>query len=70
MTSPGDKLNPQTKDAPQTISVRLLYFGAAREAVGREEEQLEVRAPATAASVFAEVLDVHPALRRFGRSLL
>jgi molybdopterin converting factor subunit 1 len=70
MTSSGDELTRQTADAPQTIRVRLLYFGAAREEVGREAEQLEVCAPATAASVFAEVLDAHPALRRFGRALL
>lgn len=70
MTSPRDELTPHTEDAPQTIRVRLLYFGAAREAVGRAEEELEVSAPATAESVFAEVLNAHPALRRFGRSLL
>lgn len=70
MTSPGDQLTHQTEDAPQTIRVRLLYFGAAREEVGRETEELEVSAPASAASVLAEVLDAHPALRRFGRSLL
>jgi molybdopterin synthase catalytic subunit len=70
MTSTSDQLTHQTKDAPQTIRVRLLYFGAAREEVGREAEELEVSAPATAASVLAEVLDAHPALRRFGRSLL
>jgi molybdopterin synthase catalytic subunit len=70
MTSPGDAITHQTQDAPQTIRVRLLYFGAAREEAGREAEQLEVSAPATAASVLAEVLDAHPALRRFGRSLL
>jgi molybdopterin synthase catalytic subunit len=60
----------QTTGARQTIRVRLLYFGAAREEAGREEEQLEVSAPATSASVFEEVLQAHPALRRFGRSLL
>jgi len=70
MTShPNDHMPPQST-APQTIRVRLLYFGAAREEVGREEEQLEVGTPATAASVFEEVLSAHPALRRFGRSLL
>jgi molybdopterin converting factor small subunit len=69
MTSIGNELTQQTEDAPtQTIRVRLLYFGAAREEVGREEELLEVRAPATAASVFAEVLNAHPALRRFRRA--
>ena len=56
--------------ARQTIRVRLLYFGAAREAAGRDEEQLEVGVPATSASVFEEVLHAHPALRHFGRSLL
>jgi molybdopterin converting factor subunit 1 len=70
MTPARDKHPTQPADAPQTIRVRLLYFGAAREEVGRAEEQLEVGAPATAASVFAEVLEAHPALRRFGRSLL
>jgi len=71
MTHVNDDLKRrQTPDAPETIRVRLLYFGAAREEAGREEEQLEVGAPATAASVFEEVLRAHPALRRFGRSLL
>ena len=70
MTALNEESTTQTKDAPQTIRVRLLYFGAAREAVGRAEEQLEVSTPATAASVFAEVLNAHPALRSFGRSLL
>ncbi|HEX8635890.1 MAG TPA: molybdopterin converting factor subunit 1 [Pyrinomonadaceae bacterium] len=71
MTHPGDDLrSPQPADTRQTIRVRLLYFGAARDAAGGEEEQLEVGAPATAASVLAEVLNAHPALRRFGRALL
>jgi molybdopterin synthase catalytic subunit len=72
MTHVNDDLKRhQTPGAPpEMIRVRLLYFGAAREAAGREEEQLEVGAPATAASVFEEVLRAHPALRRFGRSLL
>ncbi|HEY1402565.1 MAG TPA: molybdenum cofactor biosynthesis protein MoaE [Pyrinomonadaceae bacterium] len=71
MTHAGDHpKQPQTAAARRTISVRVLYFGAAREEAGREEEQLEVGVPATAASVFEEVLNAHPALRRFGRSLL
>ncbi|PYS90819.1 MAG: molybdopterin converting factor subunit 1 [Acidobacteria bacterium] len=56
-------------DATQ-INVRLLFFGAAREAAGCSEEELTVHAPATAASVFTEVLARHPALQRFGRALL
>ena len=71
MTLTGDDLRQQRQPgARQTIRVRVLYFGAARDEAGREEEQLEVGAPATAASVFEEVLNAHPALRRFGRSLL
>jgi molybdopterin synthase catalytic subunit len=53
------------------VRVRLLLFGAAREAAGgAESHALEVAAPATAASVFEEALRALPALRRFGRSLL
>jgi molybdopterin synthase catalytic subunit len=53
------------------IKVRLLLFGAAREAVGGDEHHtLEVSAPATVASVFAAALARFPALTRFGRSLL
>jgi len=70
MTHAGDEQAQQAVGTRQTIRVRLLYFGAAREEAGREEEQLEVSAPATTASVFGEVLNAHPSLRRFGRSLL
>ena len=52
------------------VSVRVLLFGAAREAAGEGELRLEARAPATAASVLEELLESRPALRRFGRSLL
>ncbi|HJR08794.1 MAG TPA: molybdenum cofactor biosynthesis protein MoaE [Pyrinomonadaceae bacterium] len=70
MTQISDHLKHKGASAHETIRVRLLYFGAARETVGREGEELEVSAPATAASVFEEVVAAHPALRRFGRSLL
>lgn len=56
--------------APATIGVRLLFFGAAREAAGCQEEELRVGAPATAASVLAAAIARHPALARFGRALL
>src|SRR4051812_45562888 len=56
---------------PARVSVRLLLFGAAREAAGVEESHaLEVSAPATAASVLEAARAKHPALARFGRSLL
>lgn len=55
----------------QHVRVRVLFFGAARESAGVAEVELEVRAPATVAGAFAEVLAQYPALgERFGRSLL
>ncbi len=53
-----------------SLHVRLLYFGAARDAAGCATEELNVPAPATAADVRAHVCAQHPALARFGRSLL
>ncbi len=66
MTNPHAE--PATGDA--RISVQLLFFGAARDATGCGEEELAVRAPATAATVLADVLARYPDLRRFGRALL
>lgn len=54
----------------ESISVRVLFFGAACDAAGGEEAQLSIQAPLDAASVFAQVIDAYPDLRRFGRSLL
>jgi molybdopterin converting factor subunit 1 len=54
----------------ERIRVRVLFFGAAREAAGRDEVTLEIGSPATAAGAFKEVLARYPDLRRFGRSLL
>ena len=53
-----------------TARVRVLLFGAAREAAGRAELSVEIAVPATAASAFEEILSACPELRRFGRSLL
>jgi molybdopterin synthase catalytic subunit len=52
------------------IRVRVLFFGAAREIAGHAEVDLEIHAPATAASAFEEITSIYPELRRFGRSLL
>jgi molybdopterin synthase catalytic subunit len=52
------------------IAVRILFFGAARDAVGRGEVDILLPGEQTAESAFAEVLEQFPALRRFGRSLL
>jgi molybdopterin synthase catalytic subunit len=52
------------------IHLRVLLFGAAREAAGAGELSFDASAPATAASVLEELLEARPELRRFGRSLL
>lgn len=54
----------------ETISVRVLFFGAARDAAGTEEAELQLHAPHDAANVFAQVRAAYPELRRFGKSLL
>lgn len=56
--------------ACERILVRVLFFGAARDHAGRDEVELTLRAPASAAAAFEEILSLYPALRRFGRSLL
>jgi MoaE-MoaD fusion protein len=55
--------------APATVRVRVLFFGAAREAAA-DEAVFELRAPATARHAFDRALAAYPALARFGRSLL
>lgn len=54
----------------QTISVRVLFFGAARDAVGQEEIILKLPSAANSAGALAQLLDAYPALKRFGNSLL
>lgn len=54
----------------ENISVRVLFFGAARDAVGREEVDLKLDSTSNAASAFEQLLAAYPALRRFGNSLL
>jgi molybdopterin synthase catalytic subunit len=62
---------PSERGGGARVRVRLLLFGAAREAAGGAQvHALEVAAPATAATVFEEALARFPTLRRFGRSLL
>lgn len=49
--------------------MKVLFFGAARDAAGHSEVDIVLKA-ATAAAAFEEVLEKFPQLRRFGRSLL
>jgi len=57
-------------DIKNEIAVRVLFFGAARDAVGAGEVDLILAGKPTAAIAFAAVLDRFPNLKRFGRSLL
>lgn len=52
------------------IAVKVLFFGAARDAVGTGEVDLPLESSQTAARAFADVLERFPGLNRFGRSLL
>ncbi len=53
------------------ICVRVLFFGAAREAAGADEVTFNVEAAHTSvAHVVEDVLQKYPALRRFERALL
>lgn len=52
------------------IAVKVLFFGAARDAVGNGEVDFVLKGASTAANAFEEVLEKYPDLRRFGRSLL
>jgi len=52
------------------ITVRVLFFGAARDAVGHEQIDLACGAGCTAGEALQKILSAHPALNRFGKSLL
>ncbi|MEP6637472.1 MAG: molybdenum cofactor biosynthesis protein MoaE [Acidobacteriota bacterium] len=70
ISSNGMVRREEHSQAPGSVTVRVLFFGAARDAVGRNETTLSLSVPANAASAFAQVLNEFPDLRRFGRSLL
>src|SRR5437016_12907162 len=53
-----------------TIRVKVLFFGAARDATGTDETQLILDAPHDSQTALEQVLVTYPALRRFGTSLL
>src|SRR5688500_13668994 len=52
------------------IKVRVLFFGAARDAVGQEQIEVELESPINAGAARTKLLSLHPSLQRFGRSLL
>src|ERR1044072_10036906 len=52
------------------MNIRVLFFGAARDAVGANQMDLTLEAPATVSSAFQSLKDRFEKLERFGRSLL
>jgi molybdopterin synthase catalytic subunit/molybdopterin converting factor small subunit len=52
------------------IDVRVLFFGGARDVVGDTSLVLSLKAPAKLADATNALLERHPGLKRFGRSLL
>jgi molybdopterin synthase catalytic subunit len=57
-------------EATKPMRVRLLFFGAARDAAGHSDMDFVLKQARTSAEAFEEILNEFPALRRFGRSLL
>jgi MoaE-MoaD fusion protein len=53
-----------------TIIVRILFFGGARDATSASEVDLRVPTTATVKVVFEKLIERFPELERFGRSLL
>ena len=52
------------------VSVRVLFFGAARDAVSSNQLEISLDAPATVSSAFKSLVERFSQLERFGRSLL
>jgi MoaE-MoaD fusion protein len=52
------------------VTIRVLFFGAARDAVGSNPIEITLNAPATVASAFRSLVERFRDLERFGRSLL
>ena len=59
-----------TSHSAQHLRVRVLFFGAARDAVGQPEVELELDRDGNSATALAQLIDKYPNLGRFGRSLL
>lgn len=54
----------------EPVKIRVLFFGAARDAVDTNPLELSIHAPATVSSAFQNLVARFSGLERFGRSLL
>ncbi len=52
------------------ITIRVLFFGAARDVVGQAEVDFALEQAANVSAIFAQLIETYPQLSRFGRSLL
>ncbi len=52
------------------MRIKVLFFGAARDAVGQSERELVLAGVTTSSQVVAKLIEQFPALGRFGNSLL
>ena len=52
------------------VKIRVLFFGAARDAVAANQLDLSLDSPATVSSAFQKLTQRFSELQRFGRSLL
>lgn len=63
--------SPQTEStATQSIKIRVLFFGAARDAAGSSEREMTLNDSIDVAGALNELRREYPELSRFGRSLL
>lgn len=53
-----------------SITVRVLFFGAARDLTGHDEIECDLSSPANTESARSQILSQYPELQRFGNSLL
>ncbi|HET7286621.1 MAG TPA: MoaD/ThiS family protein, partial [Pyrinomonadaceae bacterium] len=54
----------------ERVSIRVLFFGGARDVVEANELEISLDAPATVGGAFRHLVERFAQLERFGRSLL
>jgi molybdopterin converting factor subunit 1 len=59
-----------SSNSPHNIRLRVLFFGAARDAVGAGEMEFFLNGGSTTANALEHLKEQYPQLARFGRSLL
>ena len=70
LTDARNLIDYLSQQSQKEITVRVLFFGAARDSVGDAEINLTLSDGTKSSEAFEQVLNRFPNLRRFGRSLL